>query len=214
MIVSSLAMDYLSDVRANITDFISLSNKYKALKLENELLKDNIMMLQQLFFENEELRKLNKLVLPKAEKVVTTRIINQFDSAYSSSAIILAGEKQHVKVGQIVVNGDGVVGKVIIVGKQISRVLLLTDAASKIPVFFPRTKEHAIVVGNNHNLLVNYLTQNPEIIVGDLAVTSGDGMFFPYGMPIGVISEITSKKVVVKPFYDQNKLELVAVLNY
>lgn len=197
-----------------ISEFINLHTEYKELKLENQLLKDSILTFQQLLFENEELRKLNNVTLPKVTKIATTRIVSQFESGYFNTAVILAGKNQHIKTGQVVVNGDGVIGRIVNVGKEISRVLLLTDTSSKIPVFFPRTKEHGVVVGNNNNLLAQYLSKSTKIAIGDLVLTSGDGMLFPYGLPIGVVSNIEKGNIMITSFYDPSKLNLVSVLSY
>ncbi len=214
MTSSSAITNNIDTTWSTISEFINLHAKYEELQLENQLLKDNIITFQQLLFENEELRKLNSVTLPKATKIATTRIVSQFEGAYSNTAVILAGKKQHIKPGQVVVNGDGVIGRVIAVGAKVSRVLLLTDRSSKIPGFFPRTKEHGIVVGNNNNLLAQYLAQSTKIMVGDLVLTSGDGTLFPYGLPIGVVSGIEKGNIIITSFYDPSKLNLVSVLSY
>lgn len=214
MSILSFATNDLEAFIATITDFINLGEKYKKSQIENRLLKDNILMLQQLYYENEALRTLNHLTLPKVRKITTTRIVSHFENEFINTATILAGKGQFIESGQVVVNGDGVVGLVTVVGEKISRVLLVTDTCSKIPVFFPRTKERAIVIGNTINLLVRYLAQGSKIMVGDLVVTSGDGALFPYGLPVGVVNEIKEEDITIEPFYDQNKLDLVTVLSY
>lgn len=214
MSITSLMTDYFQQTGKALTNFIGLRAKYQSLQLENQLLKDNILMLQQLYYENEELRRFNKLKLPQATRIATTRIINQYDGAYISNALILAGKEQQIKTGQIAVNGDGVVGQVIDAGPQISRILLLIDPSSKIPVFFPRTKERAIAVGNHTNLLSNYLAQSTQITTNDLVITSGDGVIFPYGLPIGMVSAVIGKNITITPFYNKNKLDLVTILSY
>lgn len=214
MTASSLVADYFLEVRNSISDFIGLRSKYQALQLENQLLKDNILMLQQLYYENEELRALNKLILPKATRIATTRIINQYDGAYISNALILAGSDQQIKPLQIAVSGDGVIGQVAEVGPLVSRITLLTDTSSKIPVFFPRTKEHAVAAGNHRDLQAHYLAQTTQIKTGDLVLTSGDGAVFPYGLPVGTVSSVDGKNISIMPFYDLNKLDLVTILSY
>jgi rod shape-determining protein MreC len=211
---SSMLTNGIDVAGSSISEFINLHTKYKELQLENQWLKDSILTFQQLLFENEELRKLNNVTLPKATKIATTRIISQFESGYSNTAVILAGENQHIKTGQVVVNGDGVIGRVVNVGTKVSRILLLTDNSSKIPGFFPRTKEHGIVVGNNDNLSALYLSKSTKIAAGDLVLTSGDGALFPYGLPIGVVSNVEKDKIIIAPFYDHSRLNLVSILSY
>jgi len=211
---SSAITNHANDLRSTIADFFYLHKKYQALKLENQLLRDNIALLQQLFFENEELRRLTKLTLPNVKKIASTRIISEHKGAYSYSAIISVGKEEGVALGHIAVNGDGMVGRVIAVGANSSRLLLLNDHTSKIPVFFPRSKEHAIAVGNGNSLLAQYLPQSAKILVGDIVLTSGDGAFFPYGLPIGKVSKVSRNEVQITPFYEQNKLNLVTIVSY
>lgn len=211
---SSTITNNLDAIQSTIYEFINLHAKYKKLQLENQLLKDKALTFQQILFENEELRRLNNVTLPKATKIATTRIISQFDDSHSNTAVILAGKKQHVKDGQVVVNGDGVIGRIVNVGEKVSRVMLLTDASSKIPGFFPRTKEHGIIIGENNKLSVRYLAQSTKIAVGDLVLTSGDGALFPYGLPIGVVSSMKNGDIIITSFYDPDKLDLVSVLSY
>jgi rod shape-determining protein MreC len=80
------------------------------------------------------------------------------------------------------------VGRVVGVQDGISRVLLLTDVASRTPVMIDRNNARAILTGDGggNPRLANMRSRDPPR-VGDVLVTSGDGGVFPRGLPVGVV---------------------------
>jgi rod shape-determining protein MreC len=90
-----------------------------------------------------------------------------------------------------VVTGDGVVGRVIEVSPVSSKVLLIIDAASKLPAIVQHGRWWAIAVGTQTRLRLQYVSQDAKLRVGDLVVT-GEGRSFHAGTPIGRIAQIAA----------------------
>src|SRR5690606_36455106 len=92
-----------------------------------------------------------------------------------------------VRIGNPVMSEEGLVGRVIGVTNGASRILLLTDTASRTPVMIDRTNARAILTGDGsgHPQLA-YMRGRDPVKVGDRVLTSGDGGLFPRGLPVGV----------------------------
>ena len=116
--------------------------------------------------------------------------------------IIDKGSRDQVYAGQPVFDAYGVMGQVVDISRDVSRVLLLTDLRSAIPVENYRTGFRAIVQGtsDNYSLQVVDVSNMSDVRKGDLYVTSGYGGHFPHGYPVGVVSHV--KKENDKEFLD------------
>jgi rod shape-determining protein MreC len=113
------------------------------------------------------------------------------------------------------VSGDGLVGGVVEVGGRHARILLITDLNSQIPVVVERTRDPAVLAGDNTRLpRLVYLPQNAQVLAGDRIVTSGHGGVFPPGLPIGVVTSIDEGAIKVMPYVDWNRLEYIRLLDY
>ena len=90
--------------------------------------------------------------------------------------------------GQAVVTGEGLAGRIAEVGDNSARVLFVTDVNSRLPVLIERTRERAILAGDNSALLRLTLLQSVQGVQrGDRIVTSGHGGSFPVGIPVGEV---------------------------
>src|SRR5690606_4385105 len=117
---------------------------------------------------------------------IATKILGDSSGPFIRSALVNAGETHGVLKGQIVINYNGLVGRIIEVGSKTSRVLLITDINSRIPIITASSRERGIVVGNNTDLLsLLYLPEDTRVQIGEIIFTSGDGESFPSGVPIG-----------------------------
>ena len=110
------------------------------------------------------------------------------------SLLVLAGKSDGVIKGQAAVTGQGLVGRVTAVGERASRVLLVTDINSRIPVRVDRTRERAVLAGNNSSSpSLIYLPPETGVQVGDRIVTSGHGGVFPKGIPVGIVTVVDQR---------------------
>ena len=144
---------------------------------------------------------------------LTARALGESGGPFERAMVLQAGKQDGVEYGLGVVNAQGLIGRVIGVGDTTSRVLLLTDFNSRIPVLIESGGAHAIVTGDNSNLLrLEYLPEGEKVALGDLVVTSGDGNFLPAGLPIGEVVDASNEIPIVKPYMQAHRLEWVRVL--
>ena len=135
---------------------------------------------------NDRYRDLLKLRTDPPIPMVSARIVMDSRGPFANTRLANAGKEAGVKVGNPVMSEEGLVGRIIGVTTGASRVLLLTDVASRTPVMVDRTNARAILTGDGsgHPQLA-YLRGRDPVKVGDRVLTSGDGGVFPRGLPVG-----------------------------
>lgn len=119
--------------------------------------------------------------------MVAARVVTESRGPFANTRLANAGREKGVKPGYPVMSENGLVGRVIGVTTGASRVLLLTDIASRTPVMVDRTNARAILTGDGGpNPRLDYLRGKDPVRTGDRLVTSGDGGVLPRGLPVGV----------------------------
>ena len=226
---SSLATDVVSPVidilvipaRA-VADVYDYLKELKQIHQENqELRRENRKLLQAkdraqaLEIENRILARLLNYVTPPEAKFITARVIAEEGDAFSHSLIAYTGDAKGVRKGQVVLSNRGVVGRIEQVGKLYSKIILITDINSKIPVMVERTRVRGILTGDNTPIpKMVFIPLEAELTVGDRIVTSGVAGVFPAGLPIGKISSIEKNNVTIKTFTNLERLEYVKIVDY
>lgn len=130
------------------------------------------------------------------------------------------GRKDGIFEGQVAIDGQGVIGQIIDVGKYTSTLLLISDSKCAVPVINKRTGDHGVVVGDNKydKLQLLNMPKTIEIQTGDILMTSGLGLVYPFGIPVGVVQSVEPipgedfLKVMVTPFAALNKHHMVILL--
>ena len=93
-----------------------------------------------------------------------------------------------VEAGQAVVDDEGLIGRVVSAGATASRVLLLTDLNSRVPVRVEPGGYRAIAVGDNSRFpKIEFLPPEARLSPGDQIVTSGHGGLMPPDLPVGIV---------------------------
>ncbi len=139
---------------------------------------------------------------------------------YLRYVAINVGAQQGVRAGMSVVGrGAALVGRVTEVGPRTARVQLLTDPDSSVAALLQTTRGTGLVVGQQDGTLqMEYVSQEEEITVGDIVLTSGLGGFMPKGLVIGQVTEVQQKEyetfqtATVRPAVDFSGLELALVI--
>lgn len=171
----------------------------KELIIENTKLKDSQLILQaqvqKLAFledENEKLRTLLGTATKINEKVIAAQLLAVDFNNLNKQVILNKGKNDSVYVGQPILDAYGFLGQVISVDSITSRVLLITDTQSAIPVMDVRNglRSVAIGVGLPGSLELAYVPDTSDVKVGDLLVTSNLGLRLPEGYPVGVVSSV------------------------
>ena len=146
---------------------------------------------------------------------ISARVISDSGGPFVRTILLSAGARDGVLKGQVAVTGEGLVGHVVETGKRASRILLLTDLNSRIPVLIQGTRKRAILAGDNREWpALEFLADGPPVRLGDRVVTSGDGGLLPAGLPVGVIAVAREGDVRVQPLVKFGRLEYVRVVRY
>jgi len=204
----------IQNINSQIKDHIKIYDNYKNLESELEILKQKRLSNDFLKMENDKLRKLiNESI--KSEEILAKVLIDK-ESPFLKSIILNKGTKDKIKIGMAVVDKAYLVGKVIEVNYTNSRVLLLSDLNSKIPVILEPIGMQAIVSGTGEdNGKIQYTKEeygNEIKTQKIIAYTSGLGGLFKPGLPVGKIFKSNINKINF--FSDFRQLEYVKIISY
>ncbi len=215
-------LDALSRPIATVADLSDKMYNVMNVYAENERLREeNDRLLRwenvarQLESDNKSLRDMLRLAPDAPVSYVTARVVSDAAGMFVRSVLVTAGARDGVAKGQAAITGEGLVGRVGDVGERSSRILLLTDLNSEVPVQIENGQARAILAGDNSDQpKLLYLTPDAHPQVGDRVVTSGHGGVFPPGLPVGIVSSVTNNIVRVKPFVEFHRLDYVRLVDY
>lgn len=163
-----------------------------ALQSDLLLLKSQVQRLLAIESENNQLKALMRSSTQVQGKVLIAELLAVDSDPFIHQIILNKGNKDGVFIGQPVLDATGVTGQVIQVGPLSSRVLLINDTHSGIPVQNARNGLRAIALGDSYSGLLHLanVPQTTDIKVGDVLITSGLGMRYPEGYPVGEVISI------------------------
>ena len=220
--ITAPVLDALSRPAVTISHLVAEARELARLREENIILRaENERLLKwqnaarTLLAENRQLHELLNFTPAQDATSVTARVIGDSGGAFVRSLLVNAGRGDGVSKGNAALSGKGLLGRVAEVGDRSARVLLINDLNSRIPVVIERSRERAILAGDNSvtpRLL--YLPVTTSVQVGDRVVTSGHGGAFPVGLPVGVVSAISDEGVRVTPFADATNIEYVRLMDF
>ncbi len=167
----------------------------------------------QLEQENARLLDLNNVRLDPRLTYITGVVMADSGSPFRQSVLLNVGARDGIVDGWATMDGIGLVGRISGVGRDTARVILLTDAASRIPATIQPSGQTAIIAGDNTAApLIDFL-ENPDLVrPGDRVVSSGDGKVFPEGLLIGQVAEDPGGRLRVLLAADYERLEFLRVL--
>lgn len=189
---------------------------------ENERLRqENVRLLQWRVFakklegENQELKGLLQFDPGPKARFISARAIADVGGAFARAALLNVGETAGVEVGQAVMTGNGLVGRVVQAGQRTARVLLLTDINAHTPVLVGDPAVRAIMSGDNSdNPKLTFIDGEGPLEPGALIVSSGHGGVFPAGLPVGVVAGMIDGETWAQTFVDWRKLQFVRVVDF
>lgn len=186
---------------------------YQNLKNELYILKAQQSEIEFLKMQNKELKIVISDVLHTNTKNVIAKVILDKQSPFLKSIILNKGTNSNLKKGMAVLHKKNMVGRIVEVNYLSSRVLLVNDLNSKIPVKIQPSGENAIMSGEGNNLAsLDFLPKLSTIEEENIVFTSGSDGVFDDGIPIGKITEIEGK-FYVEFFSDLNQINFVTVIN-
>jgi rod shape-determining protein MreC len=161
-------------------------------KAENLLLKAQVQRLIAIESENNQLKALMKTSTHVGGKVLIAQLLAVDMDPFVNQVILDKGYRDNVFIGQPVLDANGVMGKIIQISPMTSRVLLINDRHSGVPIQNSRNGIRSIAIGDSYSGLLKLVNvpQTADFTVGDMILTSGLGEHFPAGYPVGVIESV------------------------
>jgi len=167
----------------------SLVKENSKLRAESLLLNAKLQKQLATEVENRQLHALLQSASRSQEKITEAQLLSVSPDPFVKQVTINNGENRHVFVGQPVLDAGGIMGQVVAVGSLTSRVMLITDSKSAVPVQVSRNGIRAIATGDSSSdlLKLQNVTDTMDVRKGDLLITSGLGQRYPFGYPVGTV---------------------------
>ena len=210
--IASIPGNTISPMFITVQSHFKIYEENKLLKLKIEQLKNQQNQVAYLKIENDKLKKvIDDTDISDHESVISKVLVDK-KSPFLKSVILNRGFNSGFKKGMPALKGPYFIGRITEVNYLSSRVLLISDLNSKIPVLIEPMGYQAIMSGTGGDFaLLDFLPKNHQLEAGNLVYTSGTGgIFFP-GIPIGRV-ELDDEKFHVKFFSDLSQLYLINVI--
>jgi rod shape-determining protein MreC len=208
--------------------FKKLTELSKAVDEINDLEKE-VFLLKNKIIEQQDIINVSKKKLEivseykkdidDKEEPVVADIIGFDVSNFRKSIIVDVGKKQGVAVGDVVVFGNALVGRISAIGNSSGRVMLITDPASNVPSRFLKSRTRGIVQGTaNSKCIMKYVPRQIKVDKPEKVISSGIGGVFPKSLYIGNVVEVKQKSaslfkdIKIMPGIDISKIEHVLVI--
>ena len=201
----------ISKINDGLSEHVNLYENYNKLKKENENLKNSISKSDFLELENSQLRILIDEQASSKSNLASARVLLDKQSPYLNSFIINIGSNKEIKNGMAVLHGKNFIGRIIDVNFFSSRVLLVSDLNSRVPVIVEPVGVHSILRGDGKDLpILEYLPENHNLLDGNKVYTSGKAGIFSPGIQIGEV-KIEEKITKVKLYSDLSQITFVNI---
>jgi rod shape-determining protein MreC len=206
-----------------VTNFVGMVDDFRSyarIHEQNQQLRRELQQMRawreaalQLEQQNAQLRDLNQVRVDPRLTHVTGVVLADSGSPFRQSVLLNVGARDGIRDGWATMDGLGLVGRISGVGQQTSRVILLTDSNSRIPVTVQPSGQRAVLAGDNSALPpLDFLEAPEEVRPGDRVVTSGDGGVFPAGLLVGQVAQGVDRRLRVRLSADYERMEFLRVL--
>jgi rod shape-determining protein MreC len=204
---------FFSGIGDGISNYFRAGSQNGRLRRELEETRRELMAARTAEAENARLRALLGLAGETRDEIAITRIVGSSFLSARRTATLSAGSDAGIRVGQPVRSPDGLIGRVLETGRWASRVLLVSDGASSVPVRSLRGNVPALAVGRGDGtieLRTLEVGANP-FRPGDVLVTSGVGGIFPPNVPVARVVRIENQTAIARPLADPARVDFVVV---
>jgi rod shape-determining protein MreC len=206
----------ITKAAAMIEDFQSYTRIYE----QNQELRRELQQMKawreaalQLEQKNARLLDLNQVRLDPRLTHVTGVVLADSGSPFRQSVLLNVGARDGIRDGWATMDGIGLVGRISGVGQTTSRVILLTDSNSRIPVTVQPSGQKALLSGDNSSAPpLEFLEKQDLVRPGDRVISSGDGGVFPAGLLVGQVAQGVDGRLRVRLAADYERLEFLRVL--
>ena len=216
--LADVGADSVSGIWDGYVALLNVRSDNTRLTADNASLRMENTRLSEAGREAERLRKLLDLAGSGIGKTVVARVIGRDPSRSQQTITIDKGQSQGIAVNAPAISPEGVVGRVISIGRHSAVVQLLNDAQSAVGVLVQRSRVQAVFKGTGEREIeLDYIDNDNEIQVGDELLTSGLDGLYPKGLAVGAVTLVDPRRglfrvVRARPHVDVGKLEEVLVL--
>ena len=208
--IASLPEQQLSKGITSFKKHLNLYKNYNKLEEKLQFLEGEQYNLNFVIAENNRLRKLIDEYIINSEELVAKVLLDK-NSPFLKSLIVNKGSKDKLKKGMAVLDGAFLVGKIVEVNYTTSRVLLISDLNSKIPIILEPGNVQSILTGTGKEKgKIQYFKEEYKLGDQRIIYTSGSGGIFKAGIPIGKINEINE----VDYFSNLSQLTFVKIVSF
>ncbi len=227
-----LTLEIVAPVQEFFTHFSQRTSRFKEkyvslwkVQDDNDQLRQELDTYHALLDEYREAYSLNRylqteLDFKKREEfpAITARVVGKDPSFWFKTLIVDRGKNDGVAQGMVARTSRGVVGQVVQVAQNYSKILLANAPSSAIDAIIQKNRVRGILKGAGEDgFVLHYVLKNAEVSVGDRIVTAGIGGVFPSGITIGTVSHVQSRRlgmfqdIRVEPAVDFSRLEFLFI---
>ncbi|MBN8649739.1 MAG: rod shape-determining protein MreC, partial [Caulobacterales bacterium] len=179
-------INFVQNGFSNIGAIFTNAEEVRRLKRENKALLEWRDGARAIAEKLETYEKLNNIAGDNNNKILTGRLVAEINGPFAKSGLVNIGSNQGVAANWVVVNQYGMVGRVVSVGKDSARVLLLNDSDSRLPIMGEKTRGRAMLIGDKTDApRLEHLNIPALIAKGERILTSGDDGIIPRGINVG-----------------------------
>ena len=213
--VASIPEQQSKRITLIINEHLKMYDDYKETKEKIKKIEKEKLNTYYLALENERLKKLIDEYIINSEELVAKVLLDK-DSPFLKSIIVNKGSRDNVEIGMAVLDHSYLVGKIVEVNFSTSRVLLISDLNSKIPVTIEPGNIQSILSGTGKDYgKIQYYKNKNKISKTNAIYTSGSGGIFKAGIPVGTIKKTNlTENQKVEFFSDLSQLTFVKLISY
>jgi rod shape-determining protein MreC len=213
--IVSLPENIMKNNYIKVINHFKFYDEYKKNELELKKLRSKSLSNEFIVLENKRLKNIIDDYVIKSNEIMAKILIDK-QSPFLRSVIANRGSKDNIKLGMVALDGDYLVGKIVEVNYLTSRILLLSDLNSKIPVLVEPDGIQAILSGTGEeDGVIQYFKKNYKLSDDLIVYTSGAGDLFQAGVPVGRIEDLSfNNERKVSFFSDFSQLQFVKIASY
>ncbi len=218
--VLSVSIQSVKDAWLRYILLVGIEDENRNLKKKINDLKAVLVSYQEGYQEAQRLKKLLSISDNNNYRFIAARVIGREQAALSRTVMINKGSSDGLKNGMPVIAPPGLIGRLVDVSLNVSRVLLFIDENSNIDAIVKRNRTQGIISGaGSGGMILKYISKTQDVKEGDVIVSSGMGGVFPKGWLIGQVIHVDRQdaslflKIKVAPYVDFSKLEELLILS-
>jgi rod shape-determining protein MreC len=170
-------------------------NLDRATALRSARIEELQQRLTEIESQNQQLRSLLGYASETKQPGITAPVVGRSADHWWQHLFLGRGSLESVKVGDVVMAPGGVVGRIVNVTPNTSRVLLLSDPSSRTGVTISRSRNMGYIRGQSSNrAIMEFFDKTPDVRQGDVVTTSALSQLFPPGLPVGRVSSVDLNK--------------------